>query len=133
MAREIVLAWLLTFMYWNITLVMWRAVSYRDALKIYRGILGLDGVVLPVQFRKLTFLESAGVTFGPWLKNLGEKEYYYIYLIIACIILCFFMKNSMELAERLKPNMRWALFVSLVLGIGIIHMTQISQFIYANF
>ncbi len=126
------LAWLLTFIYWNITVIMWRAVDYKAAVKIYRGVIGLDGVVLPSMFEN-EFMKSAGVTFGPWLANLGEKEYYYIYLIIACSILCFFTKNSMEMAEKLKPNMRWALFVSLVLGISIIHITQISQFIYANF
>ncbi|HNW28916.1 MAG TPA: MBOAT family O-acyltransferase [Spirochaetota bacterium] len=128
------IAWFLTFMYWNITVVMWRATSYREAIKIYRGLIGLDGVMLPAGWAKFGFLKSLGVTFGPWLANLGgEKQSYYIYLIIAAAALTFFAKNSIEMSERLKPNMRWALFTALLLGISIIHLTQVSQFIYANF
>ncbi|MBN2160469.1 MAG: MBOAT family protein [Spirochaetes bacterium] len=126
-------AWLLTFAWWNVTLVMWRATDYEQALKVYRSLLGLDGVVLPERFRFLSFLEEAGVRFGPWLSNVGEKQSYLLYFILASIVICFFTKNSQELADRLKPSMRWAIFVSVLLGIGIIHMTQVSEFIYARF
>lgn len=126
-------AWLITFLYWNITVVMWRATSYRDAVKVYRGILGLDGVILPGSLKKLPLLSKTGVAFGPWLANLGHKQEHYIYLIAASAALCFFFKNSQELAEKLKPTVAWSLFVALLLGIGIVHMTRVSEFIYANF
>jgi D-alanyl-lipoteichoic acid acyltransferase DltB (MBOAT superfamily) len=128
-----ILAGFLTFLYWNITVVMWRATSYHDAVKVYRGLVGFDGVVLPQKLESMSFLKSIGVQFGPWLANLGEKQYYLIYVILGSALLCFFTKNSQELAERLRPTMRWAVFVSLLLGIGILHMTQVSEFIYANF
>ncbi len=125
-------AWFFTFMFWNITAIPWRATEYKHVVKLFRGILGLDGVMLPANL-EVPFLKSLGITFGPWLVNLGAKQSYYIYLIIASAALIFFAKNSIELSERLKPTMRWALFTALLLGISIIHLTQVSQFIYANF
>mgnify|MGYP000843563549 FL=1 len=127
------LAWSLTFMYWNFTVIMWRATSIKDAVKVLRGVVGLDGVVMPAVMAELTFLEHLGVKFGPWLANLGGLNYYYIFLIIASAVAIFGAKNSIELSDRLKPNMRWALFTALLFGISIIHLTQVSQFIYANF
>jgi len=127
------LAWSLTFMYWNFTVIMLRATSIKDAVKVLRGVVGLDGVVMPAVMAELTFLEHLGVKFGPWLANLGGLNYYYIFLIIASAVAIFGAKNSIELSDRLKPNMRWALFTALLFGISIIHLTQVSQFIYANF
>ncbi|MBP7736204.1 MAG: MBOAT family protein [Spirochaetes bacterium] len=127
------LAWFLTFMYWNFTAIMWRATSVKAALKVLGGMIGLDGVILPASFEKCGFLRSLGIQFGPWLGQLGDKQYYYIFLIIASGTIIFFTKNSIELSERLKPNLKWALYTALLFGISIIHLTQVSQFIYANF
>jgi alginate O-acetyltransferase complex protein AlgI len=127
------LAWFLTFMYWNITVVPWRATSYKQAIKIYRGLIGLDGVVLPMSWARIPFLKATGAQFGPWLANLGEKQFYVFYFIILSAALSIFGKNSQEISEKLSPTLRWALLVSVLLGIGIIHMTQVVEFIYANF
>lgn len=127
-----VLAWFLTFMYWNFTAIMWRATSVKEAVKVLRGIIGLDGVVLPSAL-EASFLKSLGIKFGPWLANLGENQFHYIFLIIASGAIIFLAKNSIELSDRLKPNLRWALFTALLFGVSMIHLTQVSQFIYANF
>ncbi len=126
-------AWLITFLYWNVTVVMWRATSYQDAMKVYRGVLGMEGVMLPNSLKGLSFLGSAGATFGLWLANLGHKQEHFIYLVAAAAAASFFFKNSQELADRMKPTVGWSLFVALLMGIGIMHMTQVSEFIYANF
>jgi alginate O-acetyltransferase complex protein AlgI len=38
-----VLGWLLTFHFFSFSLVIFRALNWQDAVKVYRGILGLDG------------------------------------------------------------------------------------------
>ena len=95
--------------------------------------LGLDGFVLPDKLKGLAFLKPLGIEFGNWLVHLGEKQSYFIYLIAVSGIIIFLAKNSAELTGRFRPSLRWALFVGLLLGVGIIHLTQVSEFIYANF
>jgi hypothetical protein len=39
----------------------------------------------------------------------------------------------MEVLEVYKPNLKWAMFISVLLGIVIIHLPQVSEFIYTSF
>ncbi|OHD63047.1 MAG: acetyltransferase [Spirochaetes bacterium RBG_13_51_14] len=127
------LAWFITFNFFNVTAVYFRSATIKDALKVHRGMLGLDGFVLPDKLKGLAFLKPLGIEFGNWLVHLGEKQSYFIYLIAVSGIIIFLAKNSAELTGRFRPSLRWALFVGLLLGVGIIHLTQVSEFIYANF
>ena len=127
------LGWLITFNFFHISGVFFRATSFESVWKIYRGLFGLEGVMLPQGWSKLSFLAKAGIQFGPWLANLGDRHSYLIWFIAAGLIISTLGKNSMELAERLRPNLRWAIFTAFLLGVSIIHMTKVTEFIYANF
>jgi alginate O-acetyltransferase complex protein AlgI len=127
------LAWFLTFHFAVVTHVIFRASSFGEALNVFRGMVGLNGVMLPDAFKGLAPLKAAGVKFGPWLTHIGEKQTYIFYIMLGAAAIAFFAKNSSEMAERMKPTAKWALFAALLLGAGIIHITQISEFIYFNF
>ncbi len=122
-----------TFLFFLFSGVYFRAASLQDAFKVHRGMLGLEGFALPESLKGLPFLKPLAADRGNWLAHLGPEQYHFIYLILASIVIIFFMKNSMELTERMKPTVRWALFAGLILGVGILHLTQVSEFIYANF
>lgn len=127
-----VLAAILYNLFFNFQMVMFRAKSIKDALKVYRGMLGMNGVMLPEKWQIIPFLKSTGVGFGNWLGNLGDNNYI-LYFLIFSILLVALTKNSMELAEKFKPTLKWALFVGLLIGMSIIHLTQVSEFVYYNF
>lgn len=128
-----ILAWFLTFHFAVFTHVIFRAGTFGEALNVFRGMIGLNGVVLPEKLKGVAFLKLPGLTFGPWLAGIGEKQTYIFYIMLAAAALAFFARNSQELTDRMKPNLRWAFFASLLLGAGIIHITQVSEFIYFNF
>jgi len=125
--------WFITFNFVNASFVIFRAADFKGAAKIFRGMAGLNGVMLPEKLKALGPTGAAWLSYGSWLADLGEKQYYFIYLILAAGIAALAGKNSMETSEKLKPSMGWALLVSLLFGIGVIHTTQVTEFIYANF
>lgn len=47
------LGWLLTFHFFSFSLVIFRALNWQDAVKVYRGMLGLDGGQAPVSIAKI--------------------------------------------------------------------------------
>jgi D-alanyl-lipoteichoic acid acyltransferase DltB (MBOAT superfamily) len=46
-------SWLLTFHFFSFSLVIFRALNWQDAVKVYRGMLGLDGGQAPVSIAKI--------------------------------------------------------------------------------
>jgi len=117
-----------TFLFFVFSGIYFRAATLKDALKVHSGMLGFNGFVLPGNLQV-----RLGFKPGTWLINLGPKEYYFIYLLLFSTVIIFFMKNSVELTEKMRPTARWAAFAGLLLGIGILHLTKVSEFIYANF
>jgi alginate O-acetyltransferase complex protein AlgI len=127
------LAWIITFNFVNVANTVFRALTAGDSLKVLKGMVGLNGFMLPEKLKNISFLKATGIGFGNWLGNIGGDKYYLIYFLIGAALLAFIPKNARELSERMKPNLKWALFVAFLLGMGIIHMTQVTEFIYGNY
>lgn len=129
-----ILSWLLVFNFVNAAWVFFRATSWTDALNVLKGMLGMNGIVLPEGLR--SFISSTAIRFGEWNVLLLEKPYYsnrIIFYLIMFSLLAFFFKNSQELLikSRLKAvNIAWIfsgfLFALLLLGDN-------SEFLYFNF
>lgn len=126
-------AWFVTFNFVNIANLIFRAPSLGDAGKILKGMAGLNGVMLSEKLSGLTFLGSAGIGFGKWLDNIGGERYYLIYFLVTAALIAFLGKNARELSEKMKPDLKWGLFVALLLGAGLLHMTQVRVFLYFNY
>ncbi|HPV43783.1 MAG TPA: MBOAT family protein [Spirochaetota bacterium] len=126
-------SWFITFNFINAAWVIFRAKDLDGAINVYRGMLGLNGVLLSSKLKGLTFLKSLGVEFGNWPAVIGKDLSYMVYFIAAAAIVAFIGRNSNEFSEKLNPGWTWFLFISIILGIGLIHVTRISNFLYANF
>jgi alginate O-acetyltransferase complex protein AlgI len=126
-------SWFITFNFLNAAWVLFRARDLHNAVKVYRGMLGLDGVVLSEKFSQLTFLKSLGVEFTKWPVNIPANLFYLLYMLAASLVLSLFWWNTKDMAEKFKPDWKWLLLVSIVLGVGLIHISRISNFIYAVF
>lgn len=123
----------LFFLFFNATWILFRGRSFGDIVKVFKGQLGFNGVVLPESWAAIGPLKGMGLTFGPWLGNIGADKQYLLYLIAASAIICFCFRNSNELSERLTPSWRWALFTALLLGVSLVHLSQVTEFLYFNF
>jgi alginate O-acetyltransferase complex protein AlgI len=130
-----ILAWFITFNFVNIAWVFFRAKEFKGAIKVIRGMMGLEGFILPYRLAgKLAFLGGYGVEFGNPFENTqigGIITVAFVLLIIFLAVII--MRNSNEVMERLKPNTKYALIVVFMAVWGILSLNKVSEFIYFQF
>lgn len=113
-----VLAWIITFNFINITMLIFRAREPEDAVKVLKGMSGLNG------FGGLDSL----ITFG------GDKIntlFTVALFCIACIII--FRKNSNQLAAKFTPKISNIIYMSLLFSLSILSFNRVMEFLYFNF
>ncbi|MBW6510740.1 MAG: MBOAT family protein [Desulfuromonadaceae bacterium] len=103
-------AWLLTFGFVNAAWVLFRALSLDDALKVYRGMIGASGFGMPDAFPPISLT-----------------------LVFCVLLIVLFAPNSMELKERLRPNLAWTLFIAAVITVSLAHLSRVTEFLYLRF
>ena len=114
-----------TFLYINALWVLFRARSFDEAIKIYRGmldfgnwdlasvsLLAIDGIVnLPISAALIYVLGSVGVLYG----------------------VVFYAHNSIERSHLFSKNYASMLLTSFLFVLSVVHMSRLSVFIYFNF
>lgn len=128
-----IVGWSLTFTFINLTWVVFRASSFDDAVKVYRGMFGLNGIVLPEWLAGFVGqLDGHAFHFGNSLANIkGGADT--AAALAAALIAVLWASNTNELKERFKPNVYWLGFVSLAAALSLICLTRVSEFIYFQF
>jgi alginate O-acetyltransferase complex protein AlgI len=127
------LGWLITSLFVNLTWVFFRAHSFGDAIKVLRGMAGLDGVVIPLKrLTFLHFLEDYGATIGRVYADIGGRAET-TRLIILFLLIAFLAPNSMQLKDKVKPSWPWAVLIGAMLAFGVLSMNKVSEFLYFQF
>lgn len=130
------LAWFLTFNFINVAWVFFRAGTWSDAVKILKGMAGLNGILIsPHQadnpfWQKMT---AIGIRFGEWRINLPATETHVYFFCILLIPIVLITKNSNELLEKFSPTWKNALAVGLMIVAGLLLLNETSSFLYFNF
>jgi alginate O-acetyltransferase complex protein AlgI len=125
------MAWLLTFNFVNLTFVMFRAKTVSDALKVYRGMFGLSGVVLPkIGIKKLGILDQYGWKIGSYLY---PNDYFFLAMLIGTSLVLWKAKNSLELEKSFTPTSKLAVLCGFAFVLCFFGMNRITEFIYFNF
>ncbi|WP_246943861.1 MBOAT family O-acyltransferase [Bacillus pinisoli] len=129
-----IVAWFLTFNFVNITWVFFRATTWEDAIKVLKGMIGVNGIVLPVIIEEqLYFLTNYGITFNTFLIESNRE------LLNAFILFCIFsyiafrLKNSQELTLNIKFGFKTMLVTSIFFVYSFLNFHKISEFLYFNF
>ncbi|REK77069.1 MBOAT family O-acyltransferase [Paenibacillus paeoniae] len=65
--------------------------------------------------------------------SFGAYNAYTIALLFVGMAISFFGKNSTQMAQDFKPNIRYAVAAALLLGISLAQMTSVSNFLYFQF
>lgn len=115
---NIVLAWIITFNFINITMLIFRAREPEDAIKVLTGMAGLNG------------MGGIGslLTFG------GDKIntlFTVVLFFVAWGII--FRKNSNQMAARFKPTKSNIIFMSVLFSLSILSFNRVTEFLYFNF
>jgi len=128
--------WLITFNFVNFAWIFFRANDIASAMKVVRGMVGLDGVQLPSLFRGYLHwrLEDLGVTYGPWLSGIGGGWRVFPQ-ILAALVLVLVVKNSGSLLDRGEPGYRLVMIAGLLASIAITmdFYSSTEVFLYFNF
>jgi alginate O-acetyltransferase complex protein AlgI len=131
-----VIAWFLTFNFINVAWVFFRAPDFNDALKILKGMAGLNGILVSPNLAGSPFWQQMtviGIRFGEWRTNLPNAEtpvYFFCILLIPFVLIT---RNSNELLKNFSPNWKNALAVSLMIVMGLLLLNETSSFLYFNF
>jgi alginate O-acetyltransferase complex protein AlgI len=105
---------LLTFFAVVFAWVFFRAETFADAVKVLKGMAGMNGFATGKQ----TFLPA------------GNLELLILFLIFLWVS---FAPNTIEMAKKLKPNTKWAIFISVVLITALLFITRENEFLYFQF
>ena len=126
------LAWFITFNFVNVAWVFFRAKTWSDAIKVLKGMAGMNGVMLSQGVaEKLAFLKQFGVSFGTlFFKYIHHN----IWLgVLALVVVTVVARNSNEMTRQFRPS-RWSLsFVVAIMIYTLLTMDKVSEFLYFNF
>jgi alginate O-acetyltransferase complex protein AlgI len=125
-----ILAWFLTFNFINFAWIFFRAKNVDDALQVIKGLLGLNGIVLPPALASaLGFLTRYGIKFGEGDWNITMISFLSIFLILSILF-----KNSNQMLDNFNPSLINLGFTVLLLVTSVFTLGSVkSEFIYFNF
>lgn len=125
--------WSITLLFVHCAWVFFRAQTFDDAVKVFRGMFGFGGIVWPDKLLTLVpALQDSGLQFGEALQNVGGGSHAVFMVVIFCAV-ALFGKNSMELADCLKPSRMTLLFALVMFLFGVLRLSRITEFLYFNF
>lgn len=115
-----------TFMFVNISFVLFRAMDMNDAIAMYKKMF-IPG---EISFDKLYILAfNTEISYPPVLATI----YVIVCVLILAAVVFLSRKNSIDLYNEFKPNKKNAIITAALLSISIIHLSRVSAFIYFNF
>ena len=124
---------LLTFLFVHFAWVLFRAPTFGKAFYMYKGLLGLNGVTLPLSWKySLSFLQMIGVSFRTNFEFFGTlTETLPLFIVTAWII--WRNKNSNSMGEKYEMTWGNLLATAILLAVGIFGMGSVSEFLYFTF
>lgn len=108
------LGWVTTFLYINACWVIFRAEYTYDALKIYKGMLGLSSIGF-----------STALT--------SQKDFMILICCFCLILFTKYSKNSHKITADLKFSTREAAFAILLFAVSFLRLSTNQAFLYFNF
>ncbi|MEH6592408.1 MAG: MBOAT family O-acyltransferase [Halioglobus sp.] len=129
------LGWFITFHFFSITLVIFRATSWSDVARIYSGMLGLGDNVMQVSARKLMGTDA------PWFfalaSNPTQRDQWALWALTTMVV--FFIgivalaPNSMDLKDRFKPGKVVVTLQAVIFVFSVMMISKASEFLYFQF
>ncbi len=129
---NVILRWLVTFTFINVSWIVFRANSIDDAILFIKQILYFNftplNMVYGFEFAILPFIFNHIGKIGIYL-----MKTYPIYIIISTIVIVLYCKNTNERIDTFKPNFISIIVSSLLLFLSIWSLNGVSTFLYFNF
>ncbi|MBM7649322.1 D-alanyl-lipoteichoic acid acyltransferase DltB (MBOAT superfamily) [Bacillus ectoiniformans] len=130
---HVLLGWFITFHFVNIAWVFFRAVTLEDAWKVLKGMSGMNGVTLSAGVVPDSFIQMFNGTFTAveqWVLPAAPLP---LILLLAALTAAFTLKNSMQLKDEFKFDLKSAVWAAVLFVYVILNLSKVSEFIYFNF
>ena len=128
-----IVAWLITFLFVNVTWIFFRARDWAAAVKVLRGMAGLDGIILPSALAgKLAFMKEYGIEFGGFVANINGS-FSMLFWILVALLIALIPKNSIQLKDESVFGYKTAIMSGLIFAYAILSMNRVTEFLYFNF
>ncbi len=126
-------AWLITFNFVNLTWVFFRAESWADAIKVLRGMFGLEGIVLPPIFAEVfSSLSKTGVRFSQDFLTISPVHDRFILILSGVLVVLLLIKWWLG-RFSFKANLAVSMANSFLFVVSIIFLVRESPFLYFGF
>lgn len=109
-----------------VAFVFFRAESITDALQVLYAMVGGNGVLLPH-----VIADFMNGHFDTNLMALSEYDVPRKTLVV--LLLVVFCPSSNDIIKRLQPNYKWAVALAGIFVYGIIHLSDVTEFLYFQF
>ncbi|TMV47509.1 MBOAT family protein [Paenibacillus mesophilus] len=125
------MAWFITFNFVNMAWIFFRAQSWGDAIKVLKGMLGMNGFAVPaVVASYITILaDYTGEFFIVSTKELAGISL----MIVMFLFVVIAARNSTEIQRTFKPSMFYAIVFILLTAYSLMSLQKVSEFLYFNF
>lgn len=123
--------WIANFAFLNLTWIVFRAPTLRDALTLYGRLFARGWTLHEALCKALekNILQNLIMNFG-----VPHSALVYIVLILAfSVALSLLCRNTNERIERFRPTVLSALTVIVLLTVSILSLSGVSTFLYFNF
>ena len=130
------LAWLVTFLFLNVTWVVFRAPDWSTAMHMLKAMAGYNSVVLPNYVEgPLSFLGTAGVEFSVyWFEAIDWTSARFAFVLLpACLMLVLKAPNSMELLDGFAPTRRRGVYLAVLFSTALVYVNREAKFLYFQF
>lgn len=147
------LAVLVTFIAVTFGWVLFRAECFAAAARVYEGMFGLNGLVLPEHMMGsfatwAAPLQTIGIRFEPLMYLFGWKEWLWLGLLA---IITYLFPNVQQLMARYEPGIMpahltlqpsafqwqlrpaWAIALGLLMAWALLAMNRVNEFLYFQF
>jgi len=129
------LAWYCTFVFVNISFIIFRAGSIENALIVIKAMFGLYNHQESSWF-DLHMVDVQTIQKIPWLNGLDEMLSSKILVggVLSLLLsMCLLCKNSSGIYERFQPNLWYALLQVFLIVIPLFMMNGVIDFVYFQF
>ena len=127
------ISWLITFVFVVVAWVFFRATEWSDAIKVLKGMSGMNGIRLPdIIGVKLPVLHQYGIEFGNSLINIRGTLQTLVWVALAMLFVLVF-KNTVELRKNFKSSVYTLSVTVICLIVSFLMLNRVSEFLYFNF
>jgi D-alanyl-lipoteichoic acid acyltransferase DltB (MBOAT superfamily) len=126
-----VVSWAITFLYVNFAWVFFRANNFKDAIKVFRGMLNYETIELSSFPRDYFSTLSNSELFLETFSTLFTGNEGSIVYVLIGIMVCVAFNNSLEIIKKL--NLWWAVGTALIAVFSLMLLSKENPFIYFEF